>query len=97
MCQRLFLLYFHGDVPKWLKGPDSKSGRSVRRRMGSNPIISAKRGVENNYVAVISDTPFRMIEPTGPASCALSRVPHLCLTERKSICGFYPSVIPVNI
>ena len=26
-----------------MKGPDSKSGRSVRRRMGSNPIISAQR------------------------------------------------------
>ena len=38
----LYLWYF-GDVPKWLKGPHSKCGRSGNRRMGSNPIISAKK------------------------------------------------------
>ena len=30
-----------GDVPKWLKGPHSKCGRSGNRREGSNPSISA--------------------------------------------------------
>lgn len=30
-----------GDVPKWLKGPHSKCGRSGNRRVGSNPTISA--------------------------------------------------------
>ena len=30
-----------GDVPKWLKGPHSKCGRSGNRRKGSNPFISA--------------------------------------------------------
>ena len=29
-----------GDVPKWLKGPHSKCGRSGNRREGSNPSIS---------------------------------------------------------
>ena len=31
-----------GDVPKWLKGPDSKSGRRRKACGGSNPSISAK-------------------------------------------------------
>ena len=31
-----------GDVPKWLKGPHSKCGRSGNRREGSNPSISVK-------------------------------------------------------
>ncbi len=31
-----------GDVPKWLKGPHSKCGRSGNRREGSNPSISAQ-------------------------------------------------------
>ena len=30
----------YGDVPKWLKGPHSKCGRSAYRRKGSNPFIS---------------------------------------------------------
>ena len=30
-----------GDVPKWLKGPDSKSGRRRKACGGSNPSISA--------------------------------------------------------
>ena len=30
----------YGDVPKWLKGPHSKCGRSGNRREGSNPSIS---------------------------------------------------------
>ena len=29
-----------GDVPKWLKGPDSKSGRRRKACGGSNPSIS---------------------------------------------------------
>ena len=32
-----------GDVPKWLKGPDSKSGRRRKACGGSNPSISAKK------------------------------------------------------
>ena len=32
MYENLFCLY--GDVPKWLKGPDSKSGRSVLPALG---------------------------------------------------------------
>ena len=31
-----------GDVPKWLKGADSKSARRRKARGGSNPSISAK-------------------------------------------------------
>ena len=31
----------YGDVPKWLKGPDSKSGRRRKACGGSNPSISA--------------------------------------------------------
>lgn len=32
-----------GDVPKWLKGPHSKCGRSGNRRESSNLSISAER------------------------------------------------------
>ena len=32
-----------GDVPKWLKGPDSKSGRRRKACGGSNPSISATK------------------------------------------------------
>ncbi len=33
----------YGDVPKWLKGADSKSARRCKACGGSNPSISAKR------------------------------------------------------
>ena len=32
----------YGDVPKWLKGADSKSARRRKACGGSNPSISAK-------------------------------------------------------
>ena len=32
-----------GDVPKWLKGPHSKCGRSGNRREGSNPSNSVTK------------------------------------------------------
>ncbi len=31
----------YGEVPKWLKGPVLKTGRSCKRRLGSNPSFSA--------------------------------------------------------
>ena len=46
-----------GDVPKWLKGPDSKSGRSVRRRMGSNPIISVEGAVTKQTKICFCNSP----------------------------------------
>ncbi len=36
-------LVFHGDVPKWLKGADSKSARRRKACGGSNPSISANK------------------------------------------------------
>ena len=33
----------HGDVPKWLKGADSKSARRRKACGGSNPSISARK------------------------------------------------------
>ena len=33
----------YGDVPKWLKGPDSKSGRRRKACKSSNLFISAKK------------------------------------------------------
>ena len=35
--------YFFGEIPKWLKGPVLKTGRSGNRRGGSNPSFSAIR------------------------------------------------------
>lgn len=40
----------YGDVPKRLKGPHSKCGRSGNRRKGSNPFISANRSLAVDLV-----------------------------------------------
>ena len=42
-CGFLFYIYFYGDVPKRLKGSDSKSDRRRKACGGSNPSISVKR------------------------------------------------------
>ena len=39
-----FSYRLHGDVPKWLKGPHSKCGRSGNRRESSNLSISVVYG-----------------------------------------------------
>ena len=46
----------YGDVPKWLKGPHSKCGRSGNRREGSNPSISVEnrtRATETGFFRII--------------------------------------------
>ena len=47
----------YGDVPKWLKGADSKSARRRKACGGSNPSISAKLepllGYESTLIMVL--------------------------------------------
>ena len=46
----------YGDVPKWLKGPHSKCGRSGNRREGSNPSISVEnrtRATETGFFRIM--------------------------------------------
>ena len=52
----------YGDVPKWLKGPHSKCGRSAYRRKGSNPFISVSymdkekhRDEESTQMATVTE------------------------------------------
>ena len=45
--------YTYAEVPKWLKGPVLKTGRSCERRLGSNPsfcaiLINSHRGIEQS-------------------------------------------------
>ena len=35
----------HGEIPKWLKGPVLKTGRSVITCVGSNPTLSAMKAI----------------------------------------------------
>ena len=42
--------FAHGDVPKWLKGADSKSARRRKACGGSNPSISAKKKTTHRVV-----------------------------------------------
>ena len=57
MNAKIFLhtQFIFGDVPKWLKGPHSKCGRSGDpRRESSNLSISARPAVSNSRPQVFS-------------------------------------------
>ena len=49
LCGTVIIPWCNGDVPKWLKGADSKSARRRKACGGSTPSISARKRLRIGY------------------------------------------------
>ena len=71
--------YTYAEVPKWLKGPVLKTGRSCERRLGSNPSFCAILITRRSLVQILLPQPCgliaQLVEQRTENPCVVGSIP----------------------